>query len=161
MNTLYTEFEVERLKRYLDENPQKAYQLAIAHFSDYLELASEYKKLEKQLQKPKLPNLLNKNHARLQAEYEELLEYSVKLQQANANLSEDNKALRDLIGILTEDTARKKNKLPFFSQLLGLTNKLVSRTSQNNNNPLTTEATQIKVATIQALIPLLFVFLVL
>lgn len=74
MNTLYTEFEVERLKRYLDKNPQEAYQLAITHFEDYLEVTTEYKKLrtrlprsprqrelsvEKQLQTLKLPLIPN------------------------------------------------------------------------------------------------------
>ena len=125
MKTLYAEFEVERLKRYLEICPHEAKRLAIAHFSDYLELASEYKKLEKQLQKPKLPNLFNQ--AQLNAEYEELLEYFVALQKANANLTEDNKALRDLVNILVEDTARKKKRLSVFSQFLGLIRKLVSR----------------------------------
>ena len=148
-----------RLKRYLRDNPQEANRLAITHFEDYLELASEYKKLEKQLEEPLLPPL--PKQAKLQAEYEELLEYLIELQKANANLYEDNKALRDLIGILTENTAGKRRKSLFFSELLGLTNKFVSRKPKTNTNPLTTEATQIKVATIQALIPLLLVFLVL
>ncbi len=160
MNTLYAEFEVERLKRYLKDQPQDSYRLAIAHFSDYLELASEYKKLEKQLQKPKLPNL--HNQAQLQAEYEELLEYFVELQKANATLREDNKALRDLVEILAEDTARKKSKLPFFSQFLGLIRKLVSRKPKVNPNYQTTRVSQATTETIHALIPLLFmVFLIL
>ncbi len=125
MNTLYAQFEVERLKRYLRDKPHDAYRLAIEHFSDYLELASEYKKLEKQLQKPKLPNL--PNQTQLQAEYEELLEFYVELQKANANLTEDNKALRVLVDILTEDTARNKNKFPIFSRLLDLILKLIPR----------------------------------
>ena len=124
MNTLYAQFEVERLKRYLRDKPHDAYRLAIEHFSDYLELASEYKKLEKQLQKPKLPNL--PNQTQLQAEYEELLEFYVELQRDCANLREDNKALRDLVNILTEDTARKKSKLSVFSRFLGLVLKLVT-----------------------------------
>ena len=110
MNTLYTEFEVERLKRYLDKNPHEAYRLAIAHFSDYLELTAEYKKLEKQLNTSKLPPL--PNQTKIQADYEELLEFYIELQKAYSNLGEDNRALRDLVNLLAEDIPIAKNSQP-------------------------------------------------
>ena len=110
MNTLYTEFEVERLKRYLDQNPQEAYRLAITHFSDYLELASEYKKLEQKFQSLSLTNLTNET--KIQADYEELLEFYIELQKAYSNLGEDNRALRDLVNLLAEDIPIAKNSQP-------------------------------------------------
>lgn len=39
-------FSVERLKRYLQQYPEKASQLAIDHFTDFLVLAHNYKKLK-------------------------------------------------------------------------------------------------------------------
>lgn len=51
--SLESQFELELLKRYLKRHPQseaEAYRLAIAHFEDYLQLVSEYQKLQLQYQ---------------------------------------------------------------------------------------------------------------
>lgn len=54
--SLESQFEVERLKRYLKENPEKGIELAIEHFEDYLFVVQEYKKLkEKYNSSPSLP----------------------------------------------------------------------------------------------------------
>ena len=138
-----------------------SYRQAIAHFEDYLELVNEYKKLEKQLKKPKLPNLPHTNQARLQTEYEELLEYFVELQKANANLSEDNKALRGLVNLLAVSSA-KQRKRRVFSRFLALTKQIFSKKPTQATHAQTTNTIQMKTETIHALIPLLFIiFLVL
>lgn len=43
---LETSFTVECLKRYLQQHPEQSLQLAIDHFTDFLHLAREHKKLE-------------------------------------------------------------------------------------------------------------------
>ncbi|MDJ0591024.1 MAG: hypothetical protein QNJ72_13660 [Pleurocapsa sp. MO_226.B13] len=101
LENLYSKFELERLKRYLDANPDKAKELAIAHFSDYLELAKEYVQLEaktKSSDKPSLFPISNQNDfKKLQADYEELLDYSVQLERQLNNVKEYNRALRQLL----------------------------------------------------------------
>ena len=51
------EFSVERLKRYLEDNPHDAKRLAIAHFEDFSVLAIEFKKLEMQRQALEIENI--------------------------------------------------------------------------------------------------------
>ena len=53
---LNLQFSVERLKRYLEENPHDANRLAIAHFEDFSVLAIEFKKLEMQRQALEIEN---------------------------------------------------------------------------------------------------------
>ena len=110
MNTLSlpAQFEVERLKRYLEKHPEQATSLAIAHFQDYLELVSQYHKLEKKLDTSFLPSTAR--HAKLQIDYYELLKYCIQLQNDCVNLREDNKALRKLIDILAPDLPRSLKK---------------------------------------------------
>ncbi|GAB4542076.1 MAG: hypothetical protein Tsb0014_34500 [Pleurocapsa sp.] len=43
---LVSEFEITRLKLYLQQNPEESYRLAIAHFEDFLLLVQEYQKLQ-------------------------------------------------------------------------------------------------------------------
>ncbi|VEP14677.1 hypothetical protein H1P_280018 [Hyella patelloides LEGE 07179] len=43
--TLESQFEVTKLKLYLQENPKDSHQLAISHYEDFLTLAQEYRKL--------------------------------------------------------------------------------------------------------------------
>ena len=47
---LTIQFELERLKRYLQENPQQADKLALNYFEDFLVLSHETKRLEQQNQ---------------------------------------------------------------------------------------------------------------
>lgn len=57
--SLESQFELERLKRYLKSHPQseaEAHRLAIAHFEDYLQLVSEYQKLQSQNQQLQAQN---------------------------------------------------------------------------------------------------------
>ena len=51
------QFSIERLKRYLEDNPGDANKLAIAHFEDFSVLAIEYKKLELQRQALEIENI--------------------------------------------------------------------------------------------------------
>lgn len=44
--SLELELSVERLKRYLQQHPEKATELALAYFEDFSVLAIEHKKLE-------------------------------------------------------------------------------------------------------------------
>ena len=50
-------FSAERLRRYLQSNPDDANRLAIAHFEDFSILAIEYKKLEIERQALELENI--------------------------------------------------------------------------------------------------------
>lgn len=54
---LELEFSVERLKRYLAENPTKAAELAIAHYEDFSVLALEYKQLQQKYEALQQENL--------------------------------------------------------------------------------------------------------
>ena len=110
--SLPSQFEIERLKRYLKKHPEQAASLAIAHFHDYLELVSQYQKLEKNF--PKSSVTPTSKYTKLQADYLELLKYCIQLQAECVNLREDNQALRKLIDIfapnlsLTEEKGRNK-----------------------------------------------------
>ncbi len=106
--SLPSQFEVERLKRYLQKHPEQATYLALAHFQNYLELVSQYRKLEKKLQSSSLPTTLR--HAKLQSDYLELLRYCIQLQTECANLCEDNQALKKLIDILAPDLPLSQEK---------------------------------------------------
>lgn len=99
--SLPSQFEVECLKRYLKKHPEQATSLAIIHFQDYLELVSQYQKLEKKLQSSSLPTTTK--HAKLQISYYKLLKYCIQLQRDCVNLRKDNKALTELIDILARD----------------------------------------------------------
>ena len=44
--SLELELSVERLKRYLQQHPEKAAELAVSYFEDFSVLAIEHKKLE-------------------------------------------------------------------------------------------------------------------
>ncbi len=101
--SLPSQFEIERLKRYLQKHPEEATYLAIAHFHDYLELVSQYRKLEKNFLNPSM-------QSRLQSDYLELLRYCIQLQTECANLCEDNQALKKLIDILAPDLPLSQEK---------------------------------------------------
>lgn len=51
MNTIplpiESQFEVIKLKLYLEQNPENSFQLAIENYEDFLALNHEYKKLQK------------------------------------------------------------------------------------------------------------------
>lgn len=106
--SLPSQFEIERLKRYLQKHPEQAASLAIAHFYDYLELVSQYQKLEKNF--PKSSVTPTSKHIKLQSDYLELLKYCIKLQNECVNLREDNQALRKLIDILAPDLPLAEEK---------------------------------------------------
>ena len=101
--SLESQLEVERLKIYLKKYPQQAFELAISHFEDYLELVWEYKKLEKQKQLPSLPTIPTRSHALLQTKYDNLQQKYRKLLMDNAYLRHQNQDLKDLVDILTDD----------------------------------------------------------
>ncbi len=107
---LHNSFEVELLKRYLDAHPQESMRLAIAHFSDYLELVHEYKKLEQKYKSNSIPPITKKIYARLMGEYSDLREQYIKSQKENAYLKKENHDLMQLIDALTDD----KSPLPDF-----------------------------------------------
>ena len=101
--SLHAQFDVIRLKLHLNKHPQDAYQLAIEHFQDYLEVVERYKKLEKKLKAPSLPPIPTPSHARLQKNYDELLESYAKVSAASLNLQEENEALVQLLEALTNE----------------------------------------------------------
>lgn len=100
---LESQLEVERLKIYLKKYPQQAFELAISHFEDYLELVWEYKKLEKQKQLPSLRPIPTRSHALLQTKYDNLQQKYRKVLMDNAYLRHQNQDLKDLVDILTDD----------------------------------------------------------
>ena len=54
---LELEFSVERLKRYLAENPDKAAELAVTYFEDFSVLAIEHKQLERDYEAVQIENM--------------------------------------------------------------------------------------------------------
>ena len=102
------QFEIERLKRYLQKHPEQAASLAIAHFYDYLELVSQYQKLEKNFHQSSVTP--TSRYTKLQADYVELLRYCIQLQTECVNLREDNQALKKLIDIFAPDLPLAQEK---------------------------------------------------
>ncbi len=107
---LHNEFEIECLKRYLDKHPSEAHRLAVAHFSDYLEVVHEYKKLEQKLKSPSLSAIIGKIYSRLRKEHENLQQKYGKLVQENTCLKKENHDLMELIDSLTNN----KSLIPDF-----------------------------------------------
>ncbi len=112
--SLEYQFEVKRLKLYLDTHPQESLRLAIAHFEDYLELVHEYKKLDQKYKSNSLPPITKKIYARLQSEYYDLREEYIKTQKENAYLKKENHDLMQLIDAMTDD----KSPLPDFVEAI-------------------------------------------
>ena len=102
---LESEFEVKRLKIYLEQNPEKAHELAITYFEDYLELVQEYKKLEAENKSPSLPPIPSPNYDRLKAEYDDLQQQYRKLLVDNHYLRHQVKDLIELADALSNDDA--------------------------------------------------------
>ena len=102
--SLESQFEVKRLKLHLEKYPQKAIELAISHFEDYLELVQEYKKLEQQ-KSVSLPPIPSPGYQRLQAEYDDLLEQQKKLLITVAHLHQENQNLTEVILALSNENA--------------------------------------------------------
>ena len=100
---LESEFEVKRLELYLDQNPEKAQELAIIYFEDYLELVQEYKKLEQQKKSPSLPPIPPPSLSRLQAEYDDLREEYAKVLKVNDSLRREVKELTELSCALSDE----------------------------------------------------------
>ena len=44
-----TEFQIERVKRFLEQNPELAIEKALAFYQDYLVLYEEHKELQKEV----------------------------------------------------------------------------------------------------------------
>jgi len=104
--TLHAQFDIIKLKLHLKHHPQDAHRLAIEHFQDYLEVVERYKKLEEENQKlksPSLPPFPTQSHGRLQKNYDELLDSYTELSADFLNLTEENKALIQLLDALTND----------------------------------------------------------
>ncbi len=101
--SLESQFEVERLKLHLQKHPEQAFELAIAHFEDYLQLVQEYKKLQQKPKSPSLPPIQTPSHARLQTKYDNLQQKYRNLLMDNAYLRHQNQDLNDLVDILTDD----------------------------------------------------------
>ena len=103
--SLEYQFEVKRLKNYLETNPNEARRLAITHFEDYLELVQEYKKLEKQKKSTSLPPIPSPGYQRLQAEYDDLQQQYRKLLVDNHHLRHQVQELIELACALSDETA--------------------------------------------------------
>ena len=104
--TLHPQFDIIKLKLHLKHKPQDAHRLAIEHFQDYLEVVERYKQLEAENQKiksPSLPPFGTPSHGRLQRNYDDLLSYYTELSADFLNLTEENKALIQLLDALTND----------------------------------------------------------
>ena len=98
--SLHSQFDIIRLKLYLRNHPEKAQELAVGHYQDYLEVVARYKQLLEENQKLKsvsLPPFGTPSHGQLQRQYDELLECYTELLGKFRNLSEENKALYQLL----------------------------------------------------------------
>ncbi len=103
--SLESQFEVKRLKLYLEQNPEKAQELAITYFEDYLELIQEYKKLKAQKKSPSLPPIAPPSLGRLQAEYDDLRKQHIKALTDNQYLRHQVKELIELACALSDEDA--------------------------------------------------------
>ena len=106
--SLPAQFEVERLKRYLQEYPEQANSLASEYFQDYLELVSKYQKLENNFHKFSVTPA--SKYTNLQADNIEWRQYCFQLQAECVNLREDNQVLKKLIAIIAPDLSLGRNK---------------------------------------------------
>ena len=102
---LESQFQVQRLKLYLEQNPEKGIELAIAHFEDYLELANYCNKLESQKKSPSLPPIPPPNYEKLKAEYDDLRQQHIKVLTDNQSLRHQVKELIELACALSDDDA--------------------------------------------------------
>ena len=123
MNTLSTQFEIERFKRYLRNNPDRAYQLAIKSTQECIVVLSEYQKLQTKYIKLKAQHrssysfsVVSENHKKLQQDYEklqqdynELLKYCDRLYTDRVNLREHNQALSEMVEILASSSYELTN----------------------------------------------------
>ncbi len=121
MNTLSTQFEIERFKRYLRNNPDQAYQLAIKSTQEFIVFLSEHQKLQTKYTKLKAQHqsscsssVVSENHKKLQQDYKklqqnynELLEYCSRLYTDRVNLREHNQALCEMVEILASAERQK------------------------------------------------------
>ena len=119
--SLEHQFEIERCKIYLQENPGKAKQIAIAQLTFHLELVEECQRLKAENTSLKSISLFpaqTPSHGRLQAEYDDLRSEYLKVLKENAHLHQDNKDLMQLIDSLTSDNSldslAEENVLPDF-----------------------------------------------
>ena len=102
MNTLplHVQFDVIKLKLDLNKHPEDAQELAVEHFSDYLEVVERYKQLLAENKKNESLSLFpvqTQSHGQLQRDYDELLECYMELLAKFRNLAEENKALYQLV----------------------------------------------------------------
>ncbi len=104
--TLEHQFEIERCKIYLQENPEKAQKIAIAQLTFHLELVEECQRLKAEntsLKSLSLFPVQTPSHGWLQAEYDDLRSEYLKVLKENAHLRQDNKDKMQLIDALTKD----------------------------------------------------------
>ena len=111
--SLEHQFEVERCKIYLQENPENSQRIALAQLRLHLELVEECQRLEAEntrLQSISLPPFSTPSHGRLQAEYDDLRsEYldvlikNARLHKENQQLSQENLDFKQVIDALTKD----------------------------------------------------------
>ena len=97
---LHAQFDIIRLKCHLRNHPEDAYELAVGHYQDYLEVVEQYKQLlaeNKKLKSVSLPPFGTPSHGQLQSQYDDLLECYKDLLQKFLNLGEENKALYELL----------------------------------------------------------------
>ena len=99
--SLESQFAVKRLKLYLDQNPEKAIELAISYFEDYLELIEYCKKLEAQKNSVSLPLFLKPSLGGIKAEYDDLKEEYIKILRVNDSLRHKVKDLIELASALS------------------------------------------------------------
>ena len=123
MNTLCTQFELERFKRYLRNNPDQAYQLAIKSTQECIVVLSEHQKLQIKYIKLKAQHKLScsssvsseshkklqQDYEKLQQDYDELLEYCDRLYTDRVNLREHNQALSEMVEILASSSYELTN----------------------------------------------------
>ncbi len=65
------ELEIERLEVHLQKHPEQAFQLAIKHFKDYLEIFLKYEKLIEQRQSISLPPFPTPRQIQLETEHQD------------------------------------------------------------------------------------------
>ena len=98
--SLHAQFDVIKLKLHLRKYPENSYQLALEHFSDYLEVVERYKQLQAENKKLKSISLFpvqTQSHGQLQRKYDELLKAYQELMKHHSNLVEENDALLVLL----------------------------------------------------------------
>ena len=97
---LHNQFDIIKLKLHLHKYPEQAKPIAIQQFTYHLEMLAETERLEAEIKKLKsvsLPPFGTPSHGKLQSQYDDLLKCYTELLTKFRNLTEENKALYQLL----------------------------------------------------------------